>query len=94
MELAPRPRKTLLSSKTVLANALGAPLVYSAAVELFPQVQPWIAAHPQTLVLGMSVMNVVLRHFTGGGIQYGRKHVGDDHRLDPAGDGSARVHPD
>lgn len=65
-------RKTLLSSKTIGVN-LGAPLALQAATEIFPQLGPWVATHPQTLVLAMAGLNILMRHLTAGGLRYAPK---------------------
>ena len=61
------PKKTW-TSKTVGANLLGAPLIYQSAIEIFPGLGVWVSSHPQSLILGMAFLNVVMRHFTAGGL--------------------------
>lgn len=52
-------------SKTVHAN-----LLIVAAVELSPRVKQLVGSHPETALLASSLLNVILRHFTGAPIRY------------------------
>ena len=65
------PKKPVWASKTVTAN-LGFPMVLQVGIEIFPSIGPWVASHPQTVVLLLAAMNIAVRHMTGGGLRYGR----------------------
>lgn len=70
-------QKFVLASKTVMSNALYGNAVVPIAIELIPQLSLWIQSHPQTAVMLASMLptwlNIVLRHFTEGGISYAPK---------------------
>lgn len=51
--------KSAALSKTHWAN-----LLLACSTELFPQVQPWIASHPQSTVTLIAIMNMALRQFS------------------------------
>lgn len=60
--------KNAFSSKTCWANML-----LASAVEIHPGVGAWVASHPQGAILGIALMNVLIRHFTQGGLHYRAK---------------------
>lgn len=57
--------KSFLVSKT-----LGVNLFMASATELFPTMKPWVATHPQTAILAMALINIVMRHFTTSPLSY------------------------
>ena len=52
------PKKSYLS-KTLIIN-----LVTALAAMFYPPINEWVAAHPQELVIGFSVLNIGLRLIT------------------------------
>jgi hypothetical protein len=55
--------KPVWASKTYHFN-IGVNVLVASAVELHPSFGPWLSSHPQTMILAITVGNIVLRHFT------------------------------
>lgn len=53
-----KKRKTVLRSKTLQINVLG------VLVLLWPKTPEWITAHPRASILGLAVVNILLRFIT------------------------------
>lgn len=63
------------SKKPWLSKTLWINLIMAIAA-FFPPVQAYVAAHPETLLVAFSVVNIILRLVTKGAIQ-----IGDDSKL-------------
>lgn len=64
-EEKPQCSKSFIESKTVTAN-----LLLASGVEIFPHFAAWIASHPETSILLVSLLNIVLRRFTWGSVHF------------------------
>lgn len=57
--------KSILFSKTCIAN-----IMLASILELHPTWSLWAQSHPQTIIMGYTVMNIALRHFTSTSVHW------------------------